>query len=153
VCSVIGGALRLAFPSVSRFSVPDVQIGELGRRAGVSARALRHYEELGLLPARRRSNGYREYDDADVRIVAEIRSLVELGFALEETRPFVECLRAGHPSGVSCAGSREVQRRKLAEVDEWLGRLQAVRDELAAQLNAPPVPRCALDPPPTKEYR
>lgn len=126
-----------------------MRIGELGRRAGVSTRTLRHYESLGLLPARRRANGYRDYDEHDLRVVAEIRALVELGFALEETRPFVECLRAGHPTGASCAASREVQRRKLAEVDEWLGRLQSVRDRLTAELaeagaGAPPVPRCAV---------
>jgi DNA-binding transcriptional MerR regulator len=121
-----------------------VRIGELGHRAGVSTRTLRHYEQVGLLPARRRANGYREYDEHDLRVVAEIRSLVDLGFALEETRPFVECLRAGHPTGVSCPASQEVQRRKLAEVDAWLGRLQSVRSELAAQLGEPPVPRCAV---------
>jgi DNA-binding transcriptional MerR regulator len=121
-----------------------VRIGELGHRAGVSTRTLRHYEDLGLLPARRRANGYREYDEHDLRMVAEIRSLLELGFTLEETRPFVECLRAGHPTGASCPASQEVQRRKLAEVDTWLGRLQAVRDELATQLGEPPVPRCAV---------
>ncbi|WP_219416579.1 MerR family transcriptional regulator [Pseudonocardia nigra] len=121
-----------------------MRIGELGRRAGVSARTLRHYEELGLLRARRRANGYRDYDEADLRVVAEIRSLVGLGFALEETRPFVECLRAGHPTGTSCPDSRAVQRQKLAEVDAWLARLHAVRDELAAQLEAPPEPRCAV---------
>jgi DNA-binding transcriptional MerR regulator len=79
-----------------------VRIGELSERAGVSTRALRHYEELGLLPARRRANGYREYDEQDLRLVGEIRELVELGFALQETRPFLDCLRAGHPSGASC---------------------------------------------------
>jgi DNA-binding transcriptional MerR regulator len=123
-----------------------VRIGELGRRAGVSTRTLRHYEDLGLLPARRRANGYRDYDEQDLHVVAEIRALVELGFALEETRPFVECLRSGHPTGASCPDSRAVQRRKLAEVDEWLARLQVVRDELAAQLGEPPKPRCAVAP-------
>jgi DNA-binding transcriptional MerR regulator len=121
-----------------------VRIGEFGRRAGVSARTLRHYEELGLLAARRRANGYREYDEHDLRLVTEIRSLVDLGFALEETRPFVECLRAGHPTGASCSDSRAVQRRKLAEVDEWLARLQAVRSELVTQLGDPPAPRCCF---------
>jgi DNA-binding transcriptional MerR regulator len=123
-----------------------VRIGELGRRAGVSTRTLRHYEDLGLLSARRRANGYRDYDEQDLQVVAEIRALVELGFALEETRPFVECLRSGHPTGASCPDSRAVQRRKLAEVDEWLARLQAVRDELATQLDAPSTPRCAVAP-------
>ena len=116
-----------------------MRIGELGERAGVTPRALRHYEELGLLPARRRANGYREYGEHDLALVAEIHRLVELGFALEETRPFVECLRAGFPSGSSCPASQEVQRRKLAEVDEWIVRLQQVRTELAA-----PPPACVL---------
>jgi DNA-binding transcriptional MerR regulator len=118
-----------------------MRIGELGLRAGVSARALRHYEELGLLPARRRANGYREYEERDVAVVAEIRSLVELGFTLEETRPFVECLRAGHPSGSSCPASLAVHRRKLAEVDGWIARLHAVREEIVGQL-AGAAPRC-----------
>ena len=127
-----------------------MRIGELGRRAGVSARTLRHYEELGLLPARRRANGYRDHDDADLRAVSEIRSLVGLGFALEETRPFVECLRAGHATGGSCPDSIAVYRSKLAEVDAYLARLHDVRTELDAQLRAAllaraPEPRCALD--------
>jgi DNA-binding transcriptional MerR regulator len=127
-----------------------MRIGELGRRTGVSARALRHYEELGLLPARRRANGYRDYDDADLRAVTEIRSLVGLGFALEETRPFVECLRAGHATGGSCPDSIAVYRSKLAEIDGYLARLHDVRAELETQLHAAllaraPEPRCALD--------
>lgn len=127
-----------------------MRIGELGRRAGVSARTLRHYEELGLLPARRRANGYRDYDDADLRAVTEIRSLVGLGFALEETRPFVECLRAGHATGGSCPDSIAVYRSKLAEVDAYLARLHDVRTELETQLHAAllaraPTPRCVLD--------
>ncbi len=134
----------MAFTSVARFSVVPVRISELGRRAGVSPRTLRHYEELGLLAARRRANGYRDYDERDLQLVTEIRSLVDLGFALEETRPFVECLRSGHPTGASCPDSRAVQRRKLAEVDEWLARLHAVREELVAQLGDPPAPRCGF---------
>jgi len=88
-----------------------------------------------------------------VRAVAEIRALVGLGFALEETRPFVECLRAGNPSGGSCPDSVAGYRRKLAEVDDLLLRLRAVRDELAAQLAVAPPARCALssDPDPTPE--
>jgi DNA-binding transcriptional MerR regulator len=128
------GRRGLAFTSAAGSSVPGMRIGELAERAGVSPRALRHYEELGLLPARRAANGYRAYGAADVAAVAEIRSLVELGLSLEETRPFVECLRAGHPSGASCADSIAVYQAKLAEVDASLARLQAIRAELEGQL-------------------
>ncbi|MCW0212589.1 MAG: MerR family transcriptional regulator [Pseudonocardia sp.] len=128
-----------------------MRIGELGERAGVSPRTLRHYEDLGLLPARRAANGYRSYDDADLRAVTEIRALVGLGLSLEETRPFVECLRDGNPSGGSCPDSIAVYRRKLAEVDASLARLAEIRAELESQLAAallerPPAPRCALTP-------
>ncbi|WP_232663842.1 MerR family transcriptional regulator [Pseudonocardia sp. TRM90224] len=116
-----------------------MRIGELGRRAGLTTRALRHYEDLGLLTARRRANGYREYDESDLAMVAEIRSLVGLGFTLEETRPFVECLRSGHPTGSSCPDSRAVHRKKIAEVDAWIARLHDVRDELTSAQ-----PRCAF---------
>jgi DNA-binding transcriptional MerR regulator len=134
----------VAFTSASGFSVACVRIGELGRRAGVTTRTLRHDEALGLLEARRRTSGYRDYDERDLALVTEIRSLVDLGCTLEETRPFVECLRAGHPAGASCPGSRAVQRKKLGEVDAWLARLHAVRDELVAQLGDPPAPRCCF---------
>jgi DNA-binding transcriptional MerR regulator len=112
-----------------------VRIGELARRGGTTTRALRYYESLGLLPARRGANGQREYDEDDLRLVAEIRSLAGIGFALEDTRPFVQCLRAGHTTGDACEESVEVYRRKLAELDDCITRLQSVRDQVCAQLD------------------
>ncbi len=111
-----------------------MRIGELAQRTGTTTRALRFYEAQGLLPAGRAANGYREYDEHDVALVAEITTLRTVGLSLDDTRPFVECLRAGHGTGDSCADSLEVYRRKLAEVDACLARLGAVRAELAAKL-------------------
>jgi DNA-binding transcriptional MerR regulator len=111
-----------------------MRIGELAELAGTSARALRYYEAHGLIQARRGANGYREYDESDLRLVREIRSLLDIGFALEETRPFVDCLRAGNDSGSVCAASMEVYRRKLAELDGCITRLQAVRNRLRGEL-------------------
>src|SRR5207248_7537764 len=99
-------------------------------------RALRFYESQGLLPAPRAANGYREYGEDDFRLVNEILTLRAAGFSLDETRPFVECLRAGHESGDSCADSVEVYQRKLAEVDASLDRLNSVRASLLAKLAA-----------------
>ncbi|GAA4433859.1 MerR family transcriptional regulator [Actinokineospora soli] len=113
-----------------------MRIGELARRAGTTPRALRFYESQGLLSARRGANGYREYGEDDVRMVAEIRTLQAVGLSLDDTRPFVECLRAGHGAGDACADSIEVYRRKLAEVDACLERLAAVRADLVGKLGA-----------------
>lgn len=107
-----------------------MRIGEAARRAGTTTRALRFYEAQGLLDAGRSANGYREYDEQDVKVVVEIRSLQAEGLSLEETRPFVECLRAGHDTSDSCADSFEMYSRKLAEVDAQIARLQAIRDAL-----------------------
>jgi DNA-binding transcriptional MerR regulator len=112
-----------------------MRIGELAELAGTSPRALRHYEAQGLLTARRATNGYREYDEADVRLVAEIRSLLAIGFTLEDTRPFLDCLRAGHATGDACPASVAVLERKLAEIDNYLGRLRDVRAQLVHAIN------------------
>ncbi|GAA2642834.1 MerR family transcriptional regulator [Dactylosporangium fulvum] len=111
-----------------------MRIGELAERAGTSTRALRYYEQHGLIRARRTTNGYRDYDEVDLRLVREIRSLLEIGFNLEETRPFVECLRSGRASGAHCPGSIEVLSRKLADLDACIAHLQAVRNTVRHEL-------------------
>jgi len=111
-----------------------MRIGELAERAGTSARTLRYYEQQGLLRARRTSNGYRDYDEVDLRLVQEIRSLLEIGFNLEETRPFVECLRSGHGSGAECPASIEVLGRKLTDLDSCIARLLVVRSRMKREL-------------------
>jgi DNA-binding transcriptional MerR regulator len=45
-------------------------IGELAERAGTSARTLRDYEAHGLVRAERNPNGYRRYDEAELRVVS-----------------------------------------------------------------------------------
>ncbi|SEG94894.1 DNA-binding transcriptional regulator, MerR family [Thermomonospora echinospora] len=122
-----------------------MQIGELAERAGVSTRSLRYYEQQGLISARRAANGYREYEEADLRLVAEIRALLAAGFKLEDARPFVDCLRAGHELGVACPESVAVSRRKLAEIDAEIRVLVRRRAEVAAQL-AQARPGCELFP-------
>ncbi|MFD3697816.1 MerR family transcriptional regulator [Streptomyces sp. NPDC058646] len=128
-----------------------MRIGELAERAGTSTRTLRYYETRGLLPARRDGNGYRTYDEDDLRLLRQIRMLQDFGFELEETRPFVDCLRAGHPAGDSCPASLAVYRRKLAELDSLIGQLTGVREQVARQLagaeeaaGAAAAPRCEM---------
>lgn len=124
-----------------------MRISELARRTGTTARALRFYESQGLLEARRTANGYREYGEQDCRLVSEILTLQTVGLSLDDTRPFVDCLRTGHEAGDSCADSIEIYRRKIAEVDACLGRLSSVRadlvDRLASALARQPGP-CAV---------
>lgn len=111
-----------------------MRIGELADRAKVTPKAVRYYEAAGLLEAPRLANGYRDYDESDVRIVEEIRALSALGIRVEDARPFVECLVAGHAHGDDCAGSVDAYRAALAELDARLADLAARRASLAALL-------------------
>jgi DNA-binding transcriptional MerR regulator len=109
-------------------------IGELAERAATSTRTLRYYEAHGLVRAQRSANGYRVYDEAELRVVHEIRALLAVGFGLDDIRPFVACLRAGNTSADVCPDSVAVLRRKLAEVDACIDRLGSVRRQLKTQL-------------------
>ncbi|MDX2547009.1 MerR family transcriptional regulator [Streptomyces sp. WI04-05B] len=121
-----------------------MRIGELAARAGTTTRTLRYYESRGLLPARRTDNGYRAYDEDDLKLLRQIRTLQDFGFDLEETRPFVDCLRAGHPEGDSCPASLAVYRRKLDELDALIGELRSVRAKVGEQLTRAELARDTL---------
>ncbi|WP_062216937.1 MerR family transcriptional regulator [Streptomyces sp. NBRC 109706] len=126
-----------------------MRIGELAQAAGTSTRTLRYYEARGLLTARRDHNGHRTYGPEDLRLLRQIRMLQSFGFGLEETRPFVECLRAGNPAGDTCPASLAVYRAKLAELDAVIAELTEVRAVVGERLSraeaaATPAPGCAF---------
>jgi DNA-binding transcriptional MerR regulator len=124
-----------------------MRIRDLAVQVGTTTRTLRYYEAQGLLPAGRSANGYRVYDEHHVRLVREIRSLQAIGFSLEDVRPFVECLLAGHVSGDDCPASVDVYRRKLAYLERHIAELRDVRNRLSerlAGLGEAPAPRCEL---------
>ena len=127
-----------------------MRIRDLAAQAGTTTRTLRYYEAQGLLPTGRSANGYRVYDEHHVRLVREIRSLQSIGFSLEEVRPFVECLLAGHESGDDCPASVAAYRRKFAYLEQRIAELRDVRDQLSerlAGLDDAPAPLCELLPP------
>jgi Cu(I)-responsive transcriptional regulator len=67
-----------------------MNIGEAGAASGVSAKMIRHYEELGLLPtARRTESGYRQYGQNELHTLRFIRHSRDLGFSLSEIAELV----------------------------------------------------------------
>ncbi|CDO08190.1 MerR family DNA-binding transcriptional regulator [Mycolicibacterium cosmeticum] len=94
-----------------------MRIGELSNATGVSTRALRYYEEQGLLLTRRASNGYRDYDPDSADIVAFIQDLFRAGLSSAVIREILPWLRSG--------------RQPTADCSEILDRVRQIRDELA----------------------
>lgn len=113
-----------------------MRISELARRAGVTTKAVRYYESLGLITPERLPNGYRDYDEGHVRLVREIRSLHRLGIPVERTRPFLECLAAGRAHADDCPASLATYREAIDELTERIEALTARRTTLITNLNA-----------------
>jgi len=64
-----------------------VKINEVEKIVGITKKNIRFYEEQGLLsPKRNKENGYREYDDSDVKILEQIKLLRKLGLPIDEIR-------------------------------------------------------------------
>ena len=122
-----------------------MRIGEAATRAGVSTKAVRYYESLGLVSAERLANGYRDYDEGQVRRIGEIRGLVRLGIRAEQTRPFLDCLDSGQAAGDDCPASLDTYRDAIADLERRLTELADRRDALVARLadaTARSSPRC-----------
>lgn len=99
-----------------------MNIGEASDRSGVSAKMIRYYESVGLLPeAARRANGYRDYGDQDVAVLQFVRRTRDLGFSLEE----VSALLALWSN--KKRPSREVKRLAEAHITELEKRIREMR--------------------------
>ena len=106
-------------------------IGELARRAGVTASALRYYEELGLLPPPARVSGQRRYPESAARVVGTILLYSDAGFTLAEQKALMAARK-------SASGEwRRLARRKLTELDERIARAQAAREAISHGLRCP----------------
>ncbi|WP_033255292.1 MerR family transcriptional regulator [Kitasatospora phosalacinea] len=113
-----------------------MRIGDAAAAAGATPRALRLYEQRGLLPPPvRTTSGQRCYDSTDVARVRVIRTLLSLGLTIEDLRGHAESfdLLAADPAR-RCANASggPVVRRRLAALDAEIARLTRLRAALAA---------------------
>ena len=113
-----------------------MRIGELARRTGVSVRSIRHYDDNGLLGARRGENGYRIFDEAAVRRVLRIKQLIHHGLTVEEIRPMAACLDGPADEETVCDHVIALYEQKLRSIDDEIAALRAQRERVAERLRA-----------------
>ena len=122
-----------------------MNIGEASRQSAVSAKMIRHYETLGLLPQVPRTEaGYRQYDEATVHTLRFIRRARELGFSMTE---IAELVSLWHDRGRASADVKRIAQRHLAELEQRIVALQDMRrtlDDLLCHCHGDARPDCPI---------
>ena len=105
-----------------------MRISQLAGRAGVTAKTLRYYERIGLLPAPKRSaSGYRDYRPDVLNRLGFIRAGQAIGLSLGEIRQVVALRDRGE---TPCHHVYRLLVRRTAELNDRINDLQSLRREL-----------------------
>ncbi len=112
---------------------PYLKVSDVGRQTGLSRKALRLYESLGLVePVERTEAGYRMYDEEALRRIELISRAKVLGLTLAETKEFLHvsegCCGEHHPALASLV------ERKLEETERRINELASLRTTLQGVL-------------------
>ena len=122
-----------------------MNIGQAAEASGVSAKMLRYYEAIGLIPkAGRTEAGYRTYGEADVNTLRFIRRARDLGLPIERIKLLVGLW---HDRGRSSADVKRVATEHVAELEAKILELTAMRDtlqELADACHGDHRPECPI---------
>jgi MerR family copper efflux transcriptional regulator len=105
-----------------------VNIGEAARLSGVSAKMVRHYESLGLLPrVARTDSGYRQYSEADVHTLRFIKRSRDLGFSMEEIGELVGLWQNRRRASASV---RRIAQKHAQDLAQRIAQMQAMQQTL-----------------------
>lgn len=100
-----------------------MNIGQVSKVSGVSAKMIRYYEQTGLIPAAdRKSSGYRDYSDTDVHMLRFIRRARDLGFSVAEISELLGLWRD------DTRQSAEVKRLAQGHIEELEKRIKGLQD-------------------------
>jgi MerR family transcriptional regulator, copper efflux regulator len=105
-----------------------MRIGELAEQAGISTKAIRYYEQVGIVPppARTRS-GYRAYDHGALGRLRFVRAAQALGLTLGEIRQIIAFRDDG---AAPCGHVAGLLQQRAAELGARIAELQQLRGEL-----------------------
>ena len=122
-----------------------MNIGQAAATSGVSAKMIRHYEEIGFIPkAQRTEAGYRTYRDADVHVLRFIRRARDLGFSLKEIKALLGLWENRRRAS---ADVKRLALKHVEELDARIAEMQAMRRTLvglAHQCHGDHRPSCPI---------
>ncbi|MBT3306728.1 MAG: Cu(I)-responsive transcriptional regulator [Alphaproteobacteria bacterium] len=105
-----------------------MNIGAAADETGVSAKTIRYYESIGLIPpARRAENGYRDYSGFDIETLKFIQRARRLGFTVKDVG---DLLQLWNDKERTSASVKTLALRHIAEVEKRINELQSIRNTL-----------------------
>jgi MerR family copper efflux transcriptional regulator len=123
----------------------SLNIGEAAARLGVSAKMVRHYESLGLLPkVRRTDSGYRQYGESEVHTLRFIRRARDLGFSMAE---ILELLKLWQNRRRSSAAVKRIAQEHVADLERRIAEMTAMKEtleQLASSCHGDHRPDCPI---------
>jgi MerR family copper efflux transcriptional regulator len=105
-----------------------MNIGEAAAETGVTAKSIRYYESINLIPAAERTEaGYRQYGDRDVQILHFIKRSRGLGFSVAEV---AELLSLYQDRSRASGEVKRIVEARLSEIDQKISELESIRATL-----------------------
>ena len=99
-------------------------IGQVAKRSGLAASAIRFYEQAGVLPKPPRASGRRQYDSSVLERLALLERAKACGFSLEDARRLFHGFRDGTPPSERW---QSLARKKLVELDALQEKITGMR--------------------------
>ena len=122
-----------------------VNIGEAAKASGVSAKMIRHYESIGLLPAAGRTHsGYRTYTESDLHRLRFVKRARNLGFSIKQIE---DLLALWGDRRRSSAKVKALTQKHIAELEARIAEMQAMKQalqHLAHQCHGDERPDCPI---------
>ena len=117
-------------------------IGEIAQKAGIAASAIRYYEQIGLLPAARRVNKKRRYDESILQKLNSIRLGQNAGLSLEEIHNLLHSYPDSTPPSERW---QTIASRKISELNALIDEMHAMKSllEQTLQCNCATIYNCA----------
>lgn len=101
-----------------------MNIGQAAKQSGISAKMIRYYEDIGLLPAPKRTDaGYRMYSEEDIKTLKFIQHSRELGFSTEQMK---ELMSLWKNEGRQSAEVKELTQKHIDALNKKIADLQAM---------------------------
>jgi DNA-binding transcriptional MerR regulator len=111
----------------------DIGIGRLAELTGIKIPTIRFYEQNGLVPRPRRTEGgQRRYDQATVRRLHFVRHARDLGFDVKDIR---QLLAVSERPTMPCDTAMEIAHHQLQQVEAKIARLRLIRSELKRMID------------------